>query len=216
MPQGKQSSGGGLTNVYLLAYNGASFFGWFMILFTTVSCLINNNGDYTKVHSLVWPWLQVVQTTAIMEVIHSLVGFVRAPVTTTAMQVASRLFLVWGVNYMFPAIGTHVSFSTMMIAWSIAECVRYSYYATNLLGSVPGFLNWARYNLFFVLYPMGVGSELTMVYQSLPYAQEWNPLYFYFLIGTSLVYLPGFPVLFLHMVSQRRKYMKSSQEKKRQ
>lgn len=168
------------------------------------------------------------------------IGFVRAPVTTTAMQVASRLFLVWGVNYMFPAIGTHVSFSTMMIAWSIAECVRYSYYATNLLGSVPGFLNWARYNLFFVLYPMGVGSELTMVYQSLPYAQEWNPLYFYFLIGTSLVYLPGkksfyyscglfckgiskanyictgFPVLFLHMVSQRRKYMKSSQEKKRQ
>lgn len=114
---------------------------------------------------------------------------------TTFMQVLSRLFLVWGVNYMFPMVRSHWSFSTMMIAWSIAECVRYSYYATNLLGAVPRALTWARYNFFLILYPTGVGSELIMVYQALPYAKAWEPLYYYFLIVASLAYLPGkFPV----------------------
>lgn len=111
--------------------------------------------------------------------------------TTTFLQVISRLFLVWAVNYMFPDVRSHWSFSTMMVAWSIAECVRYSYYGFNLLGSVPRVLTWARYNFFLVLYPLGVGSELLMVYNALPLAYEWNPMYFYFLIAASLVYLPG-------------------------
>lgn len=163
-------------------------------------------------------------------------GFVRAPVTTTFLQVVSRLFLVWAVNYMFPDVRSHWSFSTMMIAWSIAECVRYSYYGFNLLGNVPRILTWARYNFFLVLYPLGVGSELLMVYNALPLAYKWNPMYFYFLIAASLVYVPGklssldrlwlrraktfnvycfsllvgFPVLFSHMLVQRKKYLKET------
>ncbi|KAF7722114.1 hypothetical protein EC973_003694 [Apophysomyces ossiformis] len=129
------------------------------------------------------------------------------------MQVLSRLFLVWGVNAMFPEVRTHWSFSSMMIAWSIAECVRYAYYFFNLTSSVPAFLVWARYTLFLILYPTGVGSELMMVYQSLPYAKEYNPAYFYGLIGVSLVYLPGFPVLFSHMLTQRRKYLRGTAKK---
>jgi very-long-chain (3R)-3-hydroxyacyl-CoA dehydratase len=39
----------------------------------------------------------IVQSFAILEVVHSLFGWVRSPVTTTAMQVASRLILVWGI-----------------------------------------------------------------------------------------------------------------------
>ncbi|KAG0180201.1 hypothetical protein DFQ29_001067 [Apophysomyces sp. BC1021] len=129
------------------------------------------------------------------------------------MQVLSRLFLVWGVNAVFPEIHTHWSFSTMMVAWSIAECVRYSYYVFNLTSSVPAILIWARYTMFLVLYPMGVGSELTMVYQSLPYAKEFNPMYYYGLIIISLVYLPGFPILLSHMFAQRRKYLRGTAKK---
>ena len=47
--------------------------------------------------------MQVAQTAAILEVLHSLVGLVRAPVGTTAMQVASRLWLVWGILDLVPA-----------------------------------------------------------------------------------------------------------------
>jgi very-long-chain (3R)-3-hydroxyacyl-CoA dehydratase len=127
-----------------------------------------------------------------LQVFHSVVGWVRAPFMTTLMQVLSRLLLVWGVNAMFPAIHTHGSYTTMIIAWCIAELVRYSFYAFNLAtGSVPSVISWARYNFFLVLYPMGVSSELMMIYQSLPYAKAIHPAYYYGLIVAALTYAPG-------------------------
>lgn len=45
-----------------------------------------------------------VQTLAVMEVVHAAVGFVRSPVGTVASQVASRLWAVWGVVEMVPAV----------------------------------------------------------------------------------------------------------------
>jgi very-long-chain (3R)-3-hydroxyacyl-CoA dehydratase len=44
------------------------------------------------------------QTLAVMEVVHSLLGWVRSPVGTTAAQVASRLWTVWGVVEMSPEV----------------------------------------------------------------------------------------------------------------
>lgn len=44
------------------------------------------------------------QSFAILEVAHVLLRWVRSPVQTTAMQVASRLFLVWGIAEQFPEV----------------------------------------------------------------------------------------------------------------
>jgi len=41
------------------------------------------------------------QTAGALEVRHALLRLVRSPVGTTAMQVASRLYLVWGVTPFF-------------------------------------------------------------------------------------------------------------------
>ncbi|KAI9479563.1 tyrosine phosphatase-like protein [Zychaea mexicana] len=195
---------------YLLGYNNVSFMGWFWVMYGTFFRIAITRFQFHDVHEVVWDALIIIQSSAFIEIINSAFGFVRAPVMTTAMQVASRLFLVWGVNYIFPEVQSHWAFSTMMIAWSVTECIRYSYYTLNLIGQVPKFLTWARYNFFLVLYPLGVGSELMMVYQALPYAYEWNPYYYYFMIVVALVYLPGFPVLFMHMLAQRKKYLKGT------
>ncbi|CAO3633574.1 unnamed protein product [Mucor fragilis] len=201
---------------YLLSYNQVSTMGWCWILFITVAHLYTNEGDYTGVFDVVWPALSYVQTAALFEVLHSLLGWVRAPLMTTAMQVASRLFLVWAVNDVVPEIHTHWSFTTMVIAWSIAECVRYIFYVFHLSGGeVPSVIMWARYNFFLVLYPVGVFSEMMMVYQALPYAKAIHPLYFYGLIAVALIYIPGFPVLFSHMLGQRKRYMRGELKKKK-
>ncbi|KAG9121248.1 hypothetical protein FRC07_002880, partial [Ceratobasidium sp. 392] len=47
--------------------------------------------------------VRVVQTGALLGVLHVLVGLVRSPLGTTAMQVASRIYLVWGVTESFSA-----------------------------------------------------------------------------------------------------------------
>jgi very-long-chain (3R)-3-hydroxyacyl-CoA dehydratase len=45
-----------------------------------------------------------VQTCALLEVIHALIGWVRSPLQTTVMQVASRLFLIWGITEQFESV----------------------------------------------------------------------------------------------------------------
>lgn len=45
-----------------------------------------------------------VQSFALLEIFHVLFGWVRSPLQTTAMQVASRLFLVWGIAEQFEVV----------------------------------------------------------------------------------------------------------------
>ena len=45
-----------------------------------------------------------VQSVAVLEILHVLFGFVRSPLGTTAVQVASRLFSVWGIAARFPSV----------------------------------------------------------------------------------------------------------------
>lgn len=41
--------------------------------------------------------VKITQSLAVLEVVHAAVGLVRSPVFTTAQQVASRIFIVWGI-----------------------------------------------------------------------------------------------------------------------
>ena len=75
-----------------------------------------------------------------------IVGLVKAPLLTTFLQVFSRLFLTWGVVDLFPnSLGESIAYPIMLLAWSITEVIRYSFYAWNLLDDVPYPLLWLRY-----------------------------------------------------------------------
>jgi very-long-chain (3R)-3-hydroxyacyl-CoA dehydratase len=56
----------------------------------------------------------------------------------------------------------------MVLAWSLTEVIRYSFYATSLVSEVPYALLYLRYTTFFVLYPLGAGSEAFLIYSTLP------------------------------------------------
>lgn len=121
-------------------------------------------------------------------------GLVRAPVLTTVMQVASRFLLVWGVTFFFPTVAiTSTAYSSMLVAWSVTEMIRYSYFAVNLVyGSTPAFLTWLRYNTFFVLYPLGIASECWLVWRSLgPAAKRFGPVGWWALVVVLGIYVPG-------------------------
>lgn len=65
------------------------------------------------------------------------------------MQVASRLLLVWGIGYNFPSTTQYSpAYSSMLVAWSVTEVIRYSYFVFVLAGTgVPGLWTWLRYGL---------------------------------------------------------------------
>lgn len=96
------------------------------------------------------------------------------------MQVASRLVLMWGVTYPFPEVTVSPWYSSMLIAWSLTEVIRYTYFAIKEGGiPIPYWLHWLRYSAFAVLYPVGISSELAEMFLSwngpAAHRAEWYP-----------------------------------------
>lgn len=141
-------------------------------------------------------------------------GVVRAPISTTAMQVASRLLLVWGIVNNFPFLAKSAGYSTMLIAWSVTEVVRYSYFTFTLSGFQPGIISWLRYNTFYILYPLGISSECWLIYKAIEPARRIRQEYAWVLQLILFIYVPGSYVLFTHMMAQRRKVMRGKQVQK--
>ncbi|KAJ9101224.1 hypothetical protein QFC21_003443 [Naganishia friedmannii] len=128
------------------------------------------SGSYAY-HSL-GPLVVWTQTAALLEVVHALTGMVRSNAVTVGMQVASRVWMVWGVVNARPETHASPLFTTMILAWSVTEVVRYSFYLLALLNLELKPLLWARYNLFYILYPLGAGSEAFLMASVLPRVKE--------------------------------------------
>jgi very-long-chain (3R)-3-hydroxyacyl-CoA dehydratase len=211
----------GRLRTYLLAYNAISLALWatltLRLLLLLPPALFHPSLTLSHVHHALYPLLLPTQSLALLEVVHSLLGLVRAPLMTTSMQVASRLLVVWGVLGLFPQVVVGRSVGGIgkvrmegvgkgkygdlaecgaLIAWGVTECVRYGFFVAQLWGGdgkgrVPGWLSWARYNTFFVLYPLGIASECWLVYLALGPAGEWWGAVEMGLRGVLLVYVPG-------------------------
>ncbi|KAF2161324.1 hypothetical protein M409DRAFT_28361 [Zasmidium cellare ATCC 36951] len=211
----KKSAPSGAKAGYLILYNSVSALLWSVVLGRVVLILALHG--YQAVYLGTGEFTKWTQTLAALEVLHAAIGLVRAPLFTTLMQVASRFLLVWGIVHNFPNTTARSSpfYSSMLIAWSVTEVIRYSYFALNLLyGKVPGFLTWLRYNTFFVLYPLGISSECWLVWKAIEPARTWNLAYEWVLKLVLFVYVPGAYILYTHMMAQRRKVMRGDSAKK--
>lgn len=224
-------------NPYLVAYNGALFFGWGYVLYLTYKTVLEGGGTEEVYKAVEFP-LKVSQTAAIMEVVHSMVGLVRSPVGITAMQVASRIWCLWGIVVAAPGptigggipakplamlgpLPIQLNLISLLTAWCLSEVIRYGFFALKeLLGEAPYISTWLRYSGFIVLYPIGVSSELTMAWLALPAIKArqlfsvalpnaWNYGFDYHLVCvlTMLTYLPGLPQLYGYMLAQRKKVL---------
>jgi very-long-chain (3R)-3-hydroxyacyl-CoA dehydratase len=125
------------------------------------------------------------------------------------MQVSSRFLLVHliAAPWAFPQSTRHSpAYSTMLLAWSVTEVIRYTYFVLTLSGlGVPRLWTWLRYNTFTILYPLGIASECWLVYSAISLASQRNQLFGYALWAILGVYVPGSYILFSHMLAQRRK-----------
>lgn len=108
-PAGNKKPASGFTRIYLFLYNLLNFSLWATCTIRTAIQLYSkqqqqHNDLSTTVSTIptdVFPLLLVTQSLAALEILHSAVGIVRAPLMTTAMQVASRFVVVWGIMYAF-------------------------------------------------------------------------------------------------------------------
>ncbi|ETW80499.1 hypothetical protein HETIRDRAFT_476130 [Heterobasidion irregulare TC 32-1] len=222
-----------LVKAYLVLYNLLSACGWSYILYLTLTHLVTPSSPppppsistpayippfvpqalvplYTRAttaSTAVGTPTLYVQSAALLEVLHVLLGFVRSPLGTTATQVASRLYLVWGIAPRFESARASPFFASMVLSWSVTEVIRYTFYAASLVGAEPRLLTWLRYTTFYVLYPTGAGSEAFVAFATLPLKtplNEWDVES----IGRAVlfgIWWPGLYVMYTYMMKQRRK-----------
>lgn len=99
--------------------------------------------------------------------------------------------------------------------WSIVEVPRYLFYLFKLLEmDMPKALLFLRYNLFYVLYPLGMLGEVLAIWNALPLIRETHPFsvelpnrwnfvfnYYYLSLFWILLYVPSHRVFVLLMHS---------------
>lgn len=205
-------------NKWLIAYNSISTSLWSIVLFNTIflGIALGQPIVFEKTNKVT----TAIQTLALVEVVNAATGVVRASLFTTGMQVYSRLLVVWGMWQFLPnsPANEHWSYISVSIAWALSEIIKYSYHATSLRGDVPYWLVYLRYTCFIVLYPIGVGSEMLIMYLSLDESKKvGGDLLYYFIIINLVFYIPALVHLYSHLLRQRKKvlgkYNKPSEKK---
>ncbi|KAF5026365.1 hypothetical protein F66182_1573 [Fusarium sp. NRRL 66182] len=198
---------------YLFFYNALSALLRIGLLLRTAYLWINHG------NGVVWDEVNAParwsETLTAVEVVHAMTGLVRAAPATTALQVAGRNTIVWAITRNYPQVASReAAYSLMLMAWNAADAVRYLYFALQTgTESVPSALLWLRYNLFIVLYPIGILSEARLVYEVILPSRVRNPAYQYLLWSGLAIYVPAFYVLYGHMLAQRAKVSRTDSKK---
>jgi len=209
-----------LAKNYLILYNLVQTLGWSYLLYQIIEHYTSENREEVLLYDAVKCSLIIFQNLAMLEVVHATLRIVPSNPVITLQQIASRVVVVCGVLMATDAARLTIGFPLVLFAWSVTEIIRYANYTLNLIDAVPYFLVWLRYSTFIILYPMGVTGELLCLYAAQREVKEnglWSISmpnranvifnYSYFLLTAMSLYLPLFPQMYLHMVSQRKKVL---------
>ena len=173
------------------------------------------------------PSLKIVQTIAVMEILHALFGIVRSPVGVVFGQVSSRIWTLWAIMNVAPPARTTIFCVLACTSWGLVEVPRYLFYALNLVDAIPDWLFWLRYSLFAVLYPTVISGEIGCMFYAYQYlTQQASPSELaaytfqiqglpippitlsHVIIAIMILYVPGSPYMFMNMVNNRKREFK--------
>lgn len=217
-------------NSYLAGYNALSLLLWLAIFYQTLSVAalyvghhsgffptancIYISQKYTDYPHKLLVWVQAFN--AFIEISNTLLGIVKSSVPAVILQFAARLLITVGITYYVPSSKGNfhfLSYTSLSLAWSLTEIIRYGFYLVKLVKKdYPYILLWLRYSAFFILYPVGLFSELYVVYLTLEAVEGTR--YYWFLIFALCMYIPGFFKLYGYMIKQRKKSLQLSNTKK--
>ena len=225
---------GQIINCYLLLYNISQALGWFYLNYIALphyQSILESGISSEDLYREIKDVLRILLLIPYLEVAHAVFGLVKSNPVPTFFQVTMRAFVFIAICEHYPLVPTSIQFASMVIVWNMSEVIRYSYYATNLIGAPIYILTWLRYTLFIILYPIGAISELLCMFSALPAiksSQEdrnitmpnsWNFTFnfYYFVAILMAFYVPGFPQMYCHMLRQRKKVLgrQSNDEKQK-
>ncbi|KAL9652792.1 hypothetical protein ABK040_010824 [Willaertia magna] len=116
-------------------------------------------------------YLKTLESSALLESLHSYLGLTNSPISTNIGQTLGRLFIMFFIGDDLPD-NDFISDSLLLFlqtSWALADIIRFLYYISQSVcskekkGRISSLLKWLRYNGFLVLYPVGMLSEIGLV-----------------------------------------------------
>ncbi|MDB4678237.1 protein tyrosine phosphatase-like domain-containing protein [bacterium] len=191
-----------MKKVWLISFNVLTLLAWSVFFgYALFNGLV--------VNELALLLLTVAQGLAVFEIMNAMLGLAGANWLLTAMQVFSRLLIVFLLNWIpfetLSELNYYSGFAVVAIAWSVTEIVRALYYLTEIQKRSIKAITFSRYTFFIGLYPLGVTGEFMVMFSFWEWRQfEFNIINLA-LAGIALSYFVFFPKLYGHMWKQRKK-----------
>ncbi|TFJ87445.1 hypothetical protein NSK_000799 [Nannochloropsis salina CCMP1776] len=155
---------------YLSSYNLAQTGLWATVLALTLSALLSNVHYYGGVWAAAGPAAKLAVAGAWLELVHVALGLAGGSVSSAFWQNFGRTFVLFAIVDSFQTPRTVAWLPALLVAWSCGELVRYPFY---LMGSnAPPALVWLRYSAFLLLYPVGMASEVALLFLTLTEARD--------------------------------------------
>eukprot|EP01084_Bolivina_argentea_P256091 431043_1 len=169
-----------LKDLYLIGWNTTSVIGWTYIQITCwqhmIAMMTSNINTYSLYSKTIVP-LAILQSSQCMESIHTLLKLTKSNLILQFFQLGGRfnalmlcILFAWlnkanviseeeySNNYL------QMGYVSLLLAWSLAEVIRYPFYICKSLKRNSSFLEWLRYNAFIILYPIGFAAEMRCWY----------------------------------------------------
>uniref|UniRef100_A0A8D2EPY3 Very-long-chain (3R)-3-hydroxyacyl-CoA dehydratase n=1 Tax=Theropithecus gelada TaxID=9565 RepID=A0A8D2EPY3_THEGE len=195
---GKRRRLGLLATAWLTFYNIAMTAGWLVLAIAMVRFYMEK-GTHRGLYKSVQKTLKFFQTFALLEIVHCLIGIVPTSVLVTGVQVSSRIFMVWLITHSIKPIQNEESVVLFLVAWTVTEITRYSFYTFSLLDHLPYFIKWARWRYLIIsIYSLSIYLEKS---SRSSFESYFNSFFFFFFFNEV------FPQLYFHMLRQRRKVL---------
>ena len=196
MKENKQSR-----NIIVIIYTISQLLGWSYVLYETIKYTVNYHDSKSLNKALLA--LKIFQLTQFLDVLFAKIKLTKANFTASLIQVTARnLSAFWFYHEHTPR---NIILMTLF-AWCIAEIVRSLYY---LLKDYY-FIQFLRYNLFIILYPIGITGEIL----ASEFYRANNPEWTIPMRLGQIVFIVGFLYLYKYLFHQRREFYQKSIVKK--
>jgi very-long-chain (3R)-3-hydroxyacyl-CoA dehydratase len=195
------------SKVIVSTFNLFQFFGWAVVLNLIVVFIFlkfTNHETAPKVYNLLIIAVKLIQTLQITDIIFSLLGMSGSSLFSSLAQVVGRLVTAhlflnynqedWCIVFVF------------LVPWSLADTVRSIYYVhkeSKILGHL-------RYNMFIVLYPIGVAGEILLMEKRME--RDGFDKYLYIIRSIEAALIIGLVILYTYLLKQRSKFYKGLKE----
>ncbi len=168
-------------NVLNTIHNFTQILIWGFVFYKTTSTLLTNG--FSKIGDVeeTLTFLRLAQTLQLFDILFNLLKITSGSLLGSIAQVIARLIVTWFI------IDDTIPFkilATVLIPWSLSDIIRYSFYMSH--NTITGLL---RYNLFLVLYPVGVLGEVLSIEEKIKTCgQSLRLLQFMIVFGLIFLY----------------------------